>query len=85
MIKNVLNLIDYIETTEILYIIIFLELLEICITITSIFFFFFRYYSNIEIKVIFKNFKKTDIKNQLFTIWFTLRYAIPNRILINNT
>jgi hypothetical protein len=74
----------YSEFPEVFQFIAFLELLEVVTIFLCIILFFILFWGNSINSLIYKHFKKLSFKNKIFFAWFTIVFAIPNKIIINN-
>ena len=82
--KKIKILIDYVgEFDDILLFVMFYKVLELVIVLLCIIFFALFYWKNVR-QINFNYYKSLPLKNKLLLVWFTLFFAIPNKILVNN-
>lgn len=77
-------LIEYFsEFDDILLFVIFYKFIELGVVFLSVILFIIIYWENF-IQTNFNHFNSLPIKNKFFLVWFTVFFAIPNKIFINN-
>ena len=74
----------YLEFQEIFLFVVYFEFIELIIIFLSFISFFILFWENPIHTRMYKHFQKLSFKNKIFFAWFTIIYAIPNKILINN-
>jgi hypothetical protein len=62
----------------------FFEVINFITICLCIIMFLILFHKNSIISILYQHFKKLPFKNKLFFVWFTLNYALPNKILIHN-
>jgi hypothetical protein len=76
--------IDYVaEFDHILLFVTFYKVLEIVIVLLSIILFALFYWKSVR-QIDFNYYKSLPIKNKFLLIWFTIFFAIPNKIWVSN-
>jgi hypothetical protein len=83
--KKILVLINYVKEFDTIFLfVIFYQVLEVVIVLLSIIIFILFYWRNFR-KISFnKSILSLPLKNKFVLVWFTLFFAIPNKILVNN-
>jgi hypothetical protein len=77
-------LIDYVaEFEHILLFVAFYKILEVVAVLLCVILFGLFYRKNFR-QINFNYYKSLPIKNKFLLIWFTIFFAIPNKILVNN-
>lgn len=66
------------------FFVLFFEFIEFLTIFLSVILFFIIFWRNPINTLIYNHFKKLSFKNKIFFAWFTLFFAIPNKIMINN-
>jgi len=74
----------YLEFQEIFLFVVCFELIEFILIFLSFILFFILFWENSINTRMYKHFQKLSFKNKIFFAWFTVIYAIPNKIIINN-
>ena len=74
----------YSEFQEIFLFVLFFEFMEFIIIFLSLILFCIIFWKNSINTRMYEHFKKLSFKNKIFFAWFTIFFAIPNKIVINN-
>jgi len=74
----------YSEFQEILLFVVYFEFIEFIIIFLSFILFFIFFLGNSINTRMYKHFQKLPFKNKILFTWFTIMYAIPNKMIINN-
>ena len=74
----------YSQFQEVFLFVAFFEFIDFVIIFLSVILFFIVFWENPINTVMYKHFKKLSFKNKIFFTWFTIVFAIPNKIIINN-
>lgn len=83
---NKLNLIfKYSEEFSSIFIFVLsIEIIELCVIFLSVILFLTLYWNNSIVRNLWNYFKLLPLRNKFFLVWFTVFFAVPNKICVNN-